>query len=287
MPHSLPIEKMVIVKHNDLIDAAQQLSVIESRIVLTCISRINSKEVLDPSVKFVLSVEDISDLVGINRKGAYENLKDAVNRLSERWVILLKPSKRIAELRVRWVSQIAYVPNEGVIELFFTPGISQLLSSINRDFTQYKLENVLGFKSSYSIRFYELFKRWGGTGRDIELEDLREMLELGDKYEAWDNFKKWVLIPSINDINETSDVKVSWEQVHRGKRVSGIIFTYTLPKRVKSISQKKAPASSRPTEAKIDNLTHYAELRRRFGDAAPKGTYPDGMEQELKARGLW
>jgi hypothetical protein len=78
MPHSLLTkEKLVVVKHNDLIDAAQQLSVIESRIILTCISRINSKEILDPNVKFVLSVEDIKDLVGVNGKSSYENLKEA------------------------------------------------------------------------------------------------------------------------------------------------------------------------------------------------------------------
>jgi plasmid replication initiation protein len=262
MPHIPPIEKLVVVKHNDLIDAAQQLSVLESRIILTCISRVNSKEVLDPSIKFVLSVEDIKDLVGVGGRSAYENLRDAVNRLAERWVVLLKPSKRISERKIRWVSEIAYIPTEGVIELFFTPSISNLLSDITKNFTQYKLENVLGFKCIYSIRFYELFKRWGGTGKEIDLEDLQELLELGDKYARWDNFKAKVLIPVVKDINETSDVKVSWDQVHRGKRVSGIIFAYSLPKKV--TTQKKAP-TSKPAEAKSD-LSHKEELVRRFGE---------------------
>ena len=171
MPHSLLTkEKLIVVKHNDLIDAAQQLSVIESRIILTCISRINSKEILDPSVKFVLSVEDIKDLIGVSGKSSYENLKEAATRLYMREVILLKPSKRVTERRIRWVSEISYIPSEGVIELFFTPSISKLLSDIQRDFTQYKLENVLGFKCSYSIRFYELFKRWGGGDKIIDAE---------------------------------------------------------------------------------------------------------------------
>lgn len=281
MSHSLPIEKMVVVKHNDLIDAAQQLSVIESRIILTCISRVNSKEVLDPSIKFVLSVEDINELIGVSEKSAYENLKLAANRLAERWVILLKPSKRIVERKIRWVSEIAYVPTEGVIELFFTPSISKLLSDVDRDFTQYKLENVLGFKCSYSIRFYELFKRWGGTGREVGLEDLQEMLELGNKYERWDNFKKWVLTPAINDINATSDVRVSWEQVHRGKRVAGINFAYTLPKKEKLVRHKKAPGVK--AEA-VDNLTHYVELRKKYGDVVP---VPEDIAAEMKAKGLW
>ena len=263
MPHQVPIEKMVVVKHNDLIDAAQQLSVIESRIVLTCISRVNSKEVLDPSVKFSLSVEDIRDLLKVEGGSAYDNLRAAANRLAERWVILLKPSRRVTERKIRWVSEISYIPSEGTIELYFTPSISKLLSEITKNFTQYKLENVLGFKCSYSIRFYELFKRWGGTGKEVRLEDLQDLLELGDKYTRWDNFKKWVLIPAIQDINETSDVKVSWEQVHRGKRVSGIVFAYTLPKKEKTLVQRKAP-TVKPAEAKV-NTSHQEELVNRFG----------------------
>lgn len=282
MPHSPPIEKLVVVKHNDLIDAAQQLSVLESRIVLTCISRINSKEVLDPSVKFVLTVEDIRDLIKVEGGSAYDNLKAAANRLAERWVILLKPSQRVKERKIRWVSEISYIPAEGTIELFFTPSISKLLSEINKNFTQYKLENVLGFKCSHSIRFYELFKRWGGTGKEVGLEDLQEMLELGDKYSRWDNFKKWVLIPVITDINETSDVKVSWEQVHRGRRVSGLVFAYTLPKKDKAAVKRKAP-TVKPAEA-VDNVEYFADMRKRYGDRV---AVPKEYEEVLRARGLW
>lgn len=287
MPHTLLTkEKLVVVKHNDLIDAAQQLSVIESRIILTCISRINSKEILDPSVKFVLSVEDIKDLIGVSGKSSYENLKEAATRLYMREVILLKPSKRVTERRIRWVSEISYIPSEGVIELFFTPSISKLLSDIQRDFTQYKLENVLGFKSSYSIRFYELFKRWGGGDKVISLEDLQDLLELQGKYPRWNNFRQWVLVPVIEDINATSDVKVTWEPVFRGRKVVAISFAYALPKKEESPKLKKSSISL-TTEGKVDNLQHYADMRKRFGNALPVGAIPVEIIEQLKAQGRW
>jgi hypothetical protein len=62
----IPTEKMIVVKHNDLIDAAQRLSIYESRILLTCISRINSKGSLLHTDKFILTVEDVAELVGID-----------------------------------------------------------------------------------------------------------------------------------------------------------------------------------------------------------------------------
>jgi plasmid replication initiation protein len=259
----VPIDKMIVVKHNDLIDAAQKLSIVESRIILTCISRINSKEVLDPGKKFTLTVSDIADLVGIKSGNAYTDLEDAVERLYHREVVFLRPSKRIDKIRVRWVSQIAYIPKEGTIELYFTPGIVKLLSDISRDFTQYKLENVLKFKSSYGLRFYELVCRWGGKTKTIELEELKEQLQLEGSYERWGNFKDWVLEPSIADINESSNVKISWEGIKRGKSIRAVKFEYKFDTQIKAV---KEPTKMKPHQ-QPNNLNHIGSIlgERVFG----------------------
>ena len=176
----VPKNKMIVVKHNDLIDAAQKLSIYESRIILTCISLIDSKSSLDFSEKFVITVEDIVDLVDVSDTSVYNLLKEAVERLSERWVVFMKPSQRVQETRVRWVYKISYIPTQGTIELSFSPDIIKLLTEISRDFTQYKLENVLKFRGFYSVRLYELMCRWGGKNKTIELEWLKENLQLED-----------------------------------------------------------------------------------------------------------
>jgi plasmid replication initiation protein len=259
----MPIDKMIVVKHNDLIDAAQKLSIVESRIILTCIARINSKEVLDSSKKFTLTVSDIADLVGIKASNAYTDLEEAVDRLYHREVIFLRPSKRIDKLRVRWVSQIAYIPKEGTIELYFTPGIVKLLSDISRDFTQYKLENVLKFKSLYGFRFYELICRWGGKTKTVELEELKEQLQIENSYERWGNFKDWVLEPSIKDINESSNITVSWEGVKKGKSIRAVKFEYKFDKQTETC--KKSP-KTKPSQAQ-DGLNHIGGIlgERVFG----------------------
>jgi plasmid replication initiation protein len=315
MPQDVPVDKLVVVKHNDLIDAAHRLSIYESRILLSCIAKINSKEVLDPSLKFTLTVENIADLVGLEKNNAYAELREASDRLYQREIIFLQPSKRVSERRVRWVSQIDYIPNEGTIELFFTPSIVKLLSEITRDFTQYKLENVLKFKSSYSVRLYELLCRWGGKNKQVDIDWLRECLQIEDKYSRWDHFKDWVIEPAIRDINKFSNLNVTWTSVKQGRKITSIKFNYGFNKEVRTKTkldavkfetQKKSSEVidivkqsslnnkvNKPKKSKfysekndnIDNIEYFANMRKRYGDAA-KGIPVDIIEL-LKSQGRW
>jgi plasmid replication initiation protein len=314
MPQDVPVDKLVVVKHNDLIDAAHRLSIYESRILLSCIAKINSKEILDPGLKFTLTVENIADLVGIEKNNAYTELREATDRLYQREIIFLQPSKRVSERRVRWVSQIDYIPNEGTIELFFTPSIVKLLSEITRDFTQYKLENVLKFKSSYSVRLYELLCRWGGRNKQVELDWLRERLEIEDKYSRWDHFKDWVIEPAVQDINKFSNMNVSWESIKRGRKITAIKFSFSFNKELKNktkldavnfearkdnniidvvenstldkkINKFKNFKFKSEQNTSVDNVEYFANIRKRYGDAAQG--IPAEVVELLKSQGRW
>ena len=143
-------DKLVIVKHNDLIKAAYRLTILESRIILTCIAQVNSKGKLSADEKFSVRVEDIAELVdsGNNRDEMYANLKSALDRLADRWVYFLERSENTPmEMKTRWVSAIGYKPRDARIELFFSKHIIPFLSELSSNFTQYKLEYILNFKS--------------------------------------------------------------------------------------------------------------------------------------------
>lgn len=275
---------MVVVKHNDLIDAAQRLSVIEARILLTCISRINSKEVLDPTTKFSISAQEIAELVGIEPSDSYDKIKEAVARLYQREVIFLRPSKRVFESRVRWVFQIDYLPNEGIVELSFSPPIVQLLSGIKGNFTQYKLENVLGFKSQYSFRLYELVCRWGGKSKEISIVELRDLLFMEDKYLVWQDFKKRVLEPAVLEINALHNTSLAWEGIKRGRDVAKVRFTFGVEKHTSQKTKSNKKIVSTPPEGKVNNLDYYVGMRKKYGEKVP---VPKEIETEMREKGLW
>jgi plasmid replication initiation protein len=266
-------QKLVVVKHNDLVRAAYRLSIIESRIVLSCIAKINSKEQLTPTKKFSIHVSEILDLLDKeNARGAhYTYLKEAVDKLAERWVYFLEPSKRSLEMKSRWVCSIIYVPNEGKIELSFSPDILPFLCKLTDNFTQYQLSNVLQFKVTYSSRFYELFKSWQSSEKTLTVEWLKEHLELEDSYDRIDNLQNRVIKPALAEINTQTDIRVDYSPVKEGRRVVAFKFTFVC------IEDKKTKSKPKPkfSQDRIDgvlkaDLEKYAKPGESYSQAATR-----------------
>lgn len=260
-------KNLVVVKHNHVIEAGYQLSIYESRILLTCIAKIDSMKPLTSDDRFELSVNDIADLVTLDDKNAYQALKLAVDKLAERWVYIDNPTKNVKLLKTRWVSGVRYVNQEGVIQLTFATDILPYLSQLSREFTKYRLENVLKFKSIYSIRIYELLCKWGGSEKVLTVEWIRKYFQLEDKYQNIGDLKKRVLTTALDEINQHSDMWVKYEQVKRGRSVVGFKFLYGLkdePKKKKAVSNSGDSIHGIPKKV-IDKLANRGES---YEDAA-------------------
>ncbi|MFC0309985.1 replication initiation protein, partial [Gallibacterium trehalosifermentans] len=61
--------------------------------------------------------------------------------------------------------------------------------------------------------------------REISLTDLKDWLQISNKYPRYNNLKQWVIDPSIDEINEKSDLKVIYEPIKRGRRIVALKFT--------------------------------------------------------------
>jgi len=218
--------QLTVVKHNSIVEAGYRLSIYENRILLTCISQIDSMGVIGLDDTFTVSVQDLVGLNGLNSKSAYRNLQKAVDRLFERSVTIELPNDEI--LKMRWVSSIKYISKAGMIELQFSQKIIPYISELRREFTQYRLNNVLMFKSNYSIRIYELLVKWGGNEKTVEVEWLKKQFQLEDKYKAIGNLKAKVLNIAVAEINQHSDMIVNYEQVKRGRNIVAFRFVYGL-----------------------------------------------------------
>ena len=158
----MDINNLTVVKHNRIIDAEYSMGVCEQRILLTCISKIDSSKSMSENRIFSVSVDDIVDLVNVERSSAYPHLKKTCKALFTN-TITVHLSDSPDPLVTRWVDAVRYIEREGRIELRFTPEMIPFLTKISRDFTKYKLSHVLKFKSAYSYRLYEWLCRWGNT----------------------------------------------------------------------------------------------------------------------------
>jgi plasmid replication initiation protein len=220
------MSKLVITKSNHLIEASYKLSLNELRLILIAISQIDGRKPIDKENDFTIAADEFSKVFNIPINQTYEALRNATSHLYERDIKTHDKLTKSVE-RFRWVDKVKYWGGEAKVTLSFSRWVIPYLTLLHKQFTSYDLKQISNMKSAYSIRFYELLTQFIRTGeRHITLEKLRELLELKEQYVRFFDFKKYILIPSMMDINETTDIRVEWDVVKKGSRISELVFVF-------------------------------------------------------------
>ena len=237
----------LVVKDNALINASYNLEVTEQRLILLAI--INARETgkgITADSKLEIHAHDYASRFDVSNSGAYKALKEAVNNLFDRQFSFKESDKKgnLGIVRSRWVSRIKYIDTTATLEITFAPDVVPLITRLEQHFTSYQLKQVSQLTSKYAIRLYEFLIAWREVGKvpQIELDDFRNRLGLDDnEYTAMNNFKKRVLEPSIQQINEHTDITVAYEQHKKGRLISGFSFRFKQKQEAKKIESKRDP----------------------------------------------
>lgn len=236
----------LVVKDNALINASYNLEVTEQRLMLLAI--INARETGDgitADSKLQIHASDYIKHFDVDKKTAYEALKNAVDNLFNRQFSFREVRKGTDFIvKSRWVSRIAYATNEATLEITFAPDVVPLILRLEEHFTSYQLKQVTQLTSKYAIRLYEMLIAWREVGKtpQIELLEFRHKIGVEDtEYKDMHNFKKRVLEPSIKQINEHTDITVTYEQHKKGRLISGFSFRLKQKQQVKHVESKRDP----------------------------------------------
>src|SRR4051794_22524818 len=212
--------KNLVTKSNMLIEANYKLGVVEQKIILYLASNINSK---DSDFKtYTLSIKEFNRLLGLKGNPKYTELRQITKELMHK-VFEVRIDKKV--IQVAWLSYVAYNESDGTIDIRFDPFLRPYLLELKREFTSYRLENVVKLKSSYAIRIYEFLKQYERLHeRTFSLMDLRKMLGAEDVYPAYGNFKQRVLVPAQAELKKKTDISFEIEEIKKGRKVEKIKF---------------------------------------------------------------
>ena len=221
----------LVVKDNALMNASYNLEVTEQRLILLAI--INAREThqgITSDSKLEIHANDYASQFHVTKEAAYKALKTAVNNLFERQFSYKEEKKKgIGVVRSRWVSRIKYIDDSAILEITFAPDVVPLITRLEKHFTSYQIQQVTQLTGKYAIRLYELLIAWREVGKvpQIELSEFRAKLGIeDDEYKAMNHFKSRVLEPSIKQINQHTDITVSYEQHKRGRTITGFSFKF-------------------------------------------------------------
>ncbi len=222
----------LVVKDNLLINASYNLEVTEQRLILLAI--INARQTgngITADCKLEIHASDYASRFDVTNDGAYRALKNAVLNLFDRQFSFKEEDRngKIGTVKSRWVSRIKYIDDSATLEITFAPDVVPLITRLEQHFTSYQIKQVAQLTGKYAIRLYELLIAWREVGKvpQINLAEFRNKIGVeDDEYMRMSDFKIRVLEPSIKQINEHTDITVTYEQHKKGRSIIGFSFRF-------------------------------------------------------------
>ena len=250
--------KPLVVKDNVLINASYNLGLAEQRLILLAIVEAReSNKGITANDPLVVHADSYISQFGVHRNTAYQALKDACDDLFARQFSYQRINEKgnLENYKSRWVSEIGYVDNEAVVKLIFAPAIVPLITRLEEHFTKYELQQVSQLSSAYAVRLYEILISWRSIEKTpvIKLEDFRQKMGvLENEYKRSDNFKKWVIDQSIQQINAHTDITATYEQHKKGRSIYGFSFSFKQKKKVIEQKSKEVNPFVKLSDAQIN-----------------------------------
>lgn len=244
----------IVVKHNALVNASYNLELTEQRLILLAI--INARETgqgIDSNNVLRIHASDYLKHFDVDKHAAYEALKNAAYGIFQRqfsYTLTDEKTGKTKKTLSRWVQKIAYIDEEGILELAFTIDVVPLITQLEENFTRYQLKQVAQLTSKYAIRLYELLIAWRDKCKTptYEITEFRNRLGVEEsEYKLMHQFKSRVLDLAVNQINEHTDITVKYEQHKRGRLITGFSFSFKFKKPIKTISKTSVEPTATPS----------------------------------------
>lgn len=234
------MDDKLIVKENYLNQIQLNLNIIEYKFILTCISMINKDD--EDFLRIKIKVKEFSNLIGLNNDGVYKELQKAVYTLGTKALGIIEAETGDYVVR-SWFEEIRYIRDKGIVECIFNNRLKPFLLYvlINKGYTKYLLKNIIYMKSKYSIKIFELLKQYENKSVvTIEINKLKNILGIENKYKKYAQIKLRILEPASKELLNHTDIYFTYSEIKKGRSVSAIRFTIHKNDRdIKDIQFKK------------------------------------------------
>jgi plasmid replication initiation protein len=224
----------LVAQANKMIQDRYALTRNEKLLLQAMTSLINPKD--QQFADFCVTLDELCEILNIERTSATREFKKVSNKLLKRIIEIDSPEHGWEAFQ--WVSYASV--KDGFVYLKFHDKLKPYLLNLKKsgNFTQYRLWNVSGFRSTYSIRIYQILKEYYGKKIytfELLLNDFKKMM-LGRNASSYVEFKRFkvrVINAAQKELGsknqETglykSDLGFDLETRRTGRKISHLIFT--------------------------------------------------------------
>ena len=208
---------------NNLILATHRMNIQQMRLFFYACSQYQGD--LDIEV----SIDDINRILAYQGGNQREIIKNTIPTLMQSALVHIED-----ENGERWSIAItdSYIKNDNkTVKFTFNKTVQKELEEL-RGYTWLYLSNLTGMSSTYAVRIYEFFAmRLGSQNKkdtfDFDLNKLRIYLDCTNKLEDFRNFERTVLKKAEKEINEKTNIKMSYKKIKTGRSITNIKFTFS------------------------------------------------------------
>jgi plasmid replication initiation protein len=211
-------------QHNALTNARYEYTELQLDLLFFLLSKLRKDQ---QDRVYELNIKDLSLLTGKKYNAAY--LHKATSDMGSR-VFEVQTETRYRQL---WMFQrVDYLLGQGIIEIKLTEDITPYLFDLKENFTSYELASALRLTSKYAKRIYQYCSQWKDQGetKKYDIQDFKQMLGLiddkgKDKALRMSDFRESVLDVAVKQINEHTELHISYKLEKRVRTYKNIVFT--------------------------------------------------------------
>lgn len=241
-------KEVTILKSNALVEGAYDLTPAEHDLMTLAINKLHTQGTGGKQV--FITAKEFAIANKITDSHAYQVLKNTAKTLYERKLtceIYIDEAKEIAgdadfytiarpkglnrpiKMNFRWLQAVSYQDNNGFIYLMFSDPLAYLISKTGEAYTKYDYEKTISLKGFHTKRLYELVCKWagakpiqGGQYPNIKMvvDEWKEFFGCAEKYSNIAEFKRRVLKPCIQEINENKEFELTLSEQKIGRIIS-------------------------------------------------------------------
>ena len=216
--------RKVLIQHNSLITARYEMSAAEKNITYMLLAQLGQNDPVDSI--YYISISDMEKLTG--RALKHKQIKKATEKLLLRLYTIWEGGDL---LQVCMISSARYIKGAGKIAIRIDPEIRPYLFNLKNNFTKFGFYVVMGLKSKYSKRIYEMLSQFRSTSvMHVSVEELKSRLWLLDpetkheRYTGWAMFRDKVLKVAEQELKAHGDIYFTYVAKKVGRKFTDLEF---------------------------------------------------------------
>lgn len=229
------MDKLTIVQDNDLIAASYRLDLDEMRLLNLALAKIDSRKKNIGVIE--IHPDEFAAMYNIDKKNIWRNMKKSVLGLMQKPIKLYlndekdQPQEKI----LSWLDEAIYYVNQddsSKIKIEFSRKVEPYLFDLKGNFTKVNFENASRLTTPFSFRLYQWLIREHRMKSNqyyeltLTLDDIKFASQLTDSYKVWGDFKKFVITPALDAINQKTNLSVTFDTIKRGHKTHALTFIY-------------------------------------------------------------